>query len=149
MPAILLFDEENQQGEITLLKKWKLDYNLTYKGYTIKNEDLNFQSLNIEEKVLYVILVGPGTRFLSAQFMDDVKLIIESTNAILCLNLNGTIGLDEDHCPRILWDCGALHMPFGRKDVAYLLEVMKLDNSERNPSGSFHLRKHSRPFDME
>lgn len=59
------------------------------------------------------------------------------------------IGLDENHCPKILWDCSALHMPFGEEDFIYLLNVMKLEDRKAIQTGSFHIRKDPRPYDME
>jgi len=149
MKIAVLFDEENQHQEADLMKKMKLVHDFSYCGYTIKSKKLNRQLLNIERTDLFVILVGPSTRFLSSQFIDDLKLIINSTKTILCLNLEGMIGLDENHCPKILWDCGALQTPFGEENFIYLLNVMKLEDRKAIRTGSFHIRKDPRPYDME
>lgn len=147
MIVTILFDEENQQNEIALIKKWNLNHHLTYIGYTIKDKQLDLVSL--DETEIFVILIGISTKFLSTQFTERVKSIIGSTKAILCLNINGFIGLNEDDCPRMLWDCGALHMPFDEENVRYSLNVIKLDTRIDNSTGSFHFRKDARPFDIE
>lgn len=149
MKIAVLFDEENQTQEVDLLKKLKLVHDFNYYGYTIKSKGLNRQLLAIEKTDLFVILIGPSTRFLSSQFIDDLKLIINATKAILCLNLGGMIGLDENDCPRLLWDCGALHMSFSEEDFIYLLNVIKLDDRKAIRAGSFHIRKYPRPYDAE
>lgn len=147
MIVTILFDEENQQNEIALIKNWNLNHHLTYIGYTIKDKQLDLVSL--DETEIFVILIGISTKFLSMQFTERVKSIIDSTKAILCLNINGFIGLNEGDCPRMLWDCGALHMPFDEENVRYSLNVIKLNTRIDNPTGSFHFRKDARPFDIE
>jgi len=149
MNVTVLFDEENQQQEIALLNAWQLNHQFTYKGYAIKDDHFYFETLNVEEIDLFIILIGESSRFLSLQFIADLKLIINSNKTVLCLNTNGFIGLNEDNCPRILWDCGALHMPFDEENVRYSLNVIKLDTRIDHPTGSFHFRKDARPFDME
>lgn len=149
MNVTVLFDEENQQQDIALLKAWQLNHQFTYKGYAIKDDHSYFESFDVEETDLFIILIGESSRFLSGQFITDLKLMMNATKAILCLNTNGFIGLNEDNCPRILWNCGALHMPFDEENVRYSLNVIKLDTRIANPTGSFHFRKDARPFDME
>jgi len=149
MNIAVLFDEENQQQEIALLKAWQSDHQFTYSPYAIKDDHSYSKPLNVEESDLFIILIGESSRFLSAQFIDDLKLIINSSKTILCLNMNGFIGLNEEDCPRALWDCGALHMPFDEENLRYSLSVIKLDTRIHHPTGSFHFRKDARPFDME
>ena len=148
MNVTVLFDEENQQQEIVLLKAWQLDHQFTYSGYAIKDDHSYTQPLNVDKTELFIIIIGESNRFLSAQFITDLKLIMNSTKAILCLNTNGFIGLNEDNCPRVLWDCGALHMPFDEENVRYSLNVIKPDTRIEHPTGSLHFRKDARPFDM-
>lgn len=149
MKIAILFDEENQQEEVTLLKKWELDYDLGFIGYGIKSKKSDFTDIDIKDYSIFVILIGESSRFLSAQFISDVKLIINSPKSILCFNINGFIGLSEEECPRILWDCGAIHMSFDKENVSYSLSAIKSDARETNKSGSFHFRKEARPYDME
>ncbi|SOD14996.1 hypothetical protein [Pedobacter xixiisoli] len=148
--AAILFDKENQRHEIELIKSWQLNCHVAYIGFDIKANEQKIEFSLIEETTLFVILIGESTRFLSNSFNDTVKSIIESTKAILCLNLNGFVALDEIHCPRLLWDCGAIHMPLaGKEDFIYLINTVKSDARVEQRTGSFHIRKHPRPYDMD
>lgn len=145
----VFFDEENQQDKIILIKNWKLNYPITYIGFTIKAKKEIFDLSIIKETMLFVVLIGESTKFLSKEFIDCLELITKSTNAILCFNLNGIIGINEDECPRVLWDCGAIHMPFDKENVSYSLNTIKLNTRKDKNKGSFHFRKDIRPWDME
>ena len=150
MNITVLFDKENQREEISLMKSWNLSHQLNFIGFDIKAGEENLDLADIEATTLFIVLIGESTRFLDRNFLASLTLLVASTRAILCLNLNGFVGLDENHCPRTLWDCGAIHMPFGsEKEINYWLDHIKHDARVEQRTGSFHFKKHSGSFDLE
>lgn len=145
----VLFDTENQQQELISLKSWRLPYHFSFRAYHIKATDQIHLPLDITQTDLFVILIGTSTNYLSASFYEDLKEIINADKAIICFNLNETIALDENNCPRLLWDCGTINMPFTKKDVAYTLEITALNARVTHPTNSYHIRKNPRPYDSE
>jgi hypothetical protein len=145
----ILFDAENHQEELAALKSWKLPYHFSFRGYHIKAEDENNLPIDITQTDLFVILIGASTNYLSVGFFEDVREIINSDKAILCFNLGKTIGLDENNCPRLLWNCGTINMPFTKDDFTYTLDIIVLDARIIDPKKSYHIRKNPRPYHSE
>lgn len=141
--SLVLFDIENQAAEIQALKDWNLSSEFEFRGYTIKAA---INALNTELYDQFIVLIGESTKYLNHQFIEDLKLIIATTKPILCLNLNGFVALEEDICPIVLHDVGAIHMAFAKEDLAISLDYIKPDARIINPNGSYHFRKDQRSF---
>lgn len=144
----VLYDEENNLEQIALLKKADTIARFNFYGYSIKSKSEN-TAIDLNKRDICIVLIGESTRFLANHFLLDLQTVINSALPILCLNINEFIGLDEANCPRILWDCGAIHMPFNKENLIYLLREVKYQDRNENSKGSFHLRQHPRPFDLE
>lgn len=146
--VLVFFDDENNLAEIDLRKNSNVDAQFNFYGYRIKARE-QIQNLDLDENEICMVIVGESTRFLASSFIADLRKVINSALPILCLNINECIGLDEANCPRILWDCGAIHMPFSKESLIYLLQEVSYQDRNQNSKGSFHLRQHPRPFDLE
>ncbi|RZK66226.1 MAG: hypothetical protein EOO95_06395 [Pedobacter sp.] len=141
--SLILFDLENQSAEIQKIKDWDLKWQFEFRGYTIKSGAM---PLNTDVHHQFIILVGESTKYLSKQFYEDLDAIILTTKPILCLNLNGYVGLEEKICPIVLHDSGAIHMAFSNEDLAMSLDYIKPDAKIVNPNGSYHFKKDPRSF---
>lgn len=141
--ALVLYDIENQSDAIYDLKDWNLNYDFEFEGYGIKSFS---EDPILGDYDLYIILIGASTRYLDQRFYKDVEQIIAVLKPILCLNLNGFVALEEDTCPKLLHDAGAIHMPFTMDDLIFSLQSIKPDTRIVNPKGSYHLRRFQRPF---
>jgi len=142
--SLILYDKENQSDKIQVLKDWGLDYHFEFKGYGIK--PLAGGPI-LTDYDLYIILIGESTRYLDHEFYADVEHIIATSKPILCLNLNSFVALEEDICPRLLYDAGAIHMPFTKDDLLFSLQSIQPDSRLVNPHGSYHFRRFQSPYD--
>ena len=142
--SLVLFDDENQIEEITLLKNWELASDFNLAGFAIKDEIVNKrQEIDLSEIDLVIVLIGESTKFLGSRFKTVTQKILQSDVSILCLNTNGFIGLEENICPKILADAGCIHMPFTKKDLQLSLSYIKPNGRLKNKTGSFHFKNYT------
>lgn len=142
---LILFDKENQEKEVDAIKSWGLNYNFVYCGYTIK-ESCTQSEIDLEADG-YILLTGESTKHLSLLFFRDLTSIVKTLKPILCLNLNGFVDLEENICPPLLYNVGAIHMAFSKEDLRISLDYLKDDTRIKNPNSSFHFKKYQPPFD--
>jgi hypothetical protein len=81
----------------------------------------------------YVILIGEDTRSKHRYVRWEAEVAIEKGCTIIGVNLNGKRALDNDRCPPIIRDIGAIFVPFSPRIIAYTLE-----HCQKHDTGNYH-----------
>ena len=77
------------------------------------------------------MLIGEDTRYKYKYVRWEVEVALEKGCTIIGVNLNGSKQLDENRCPPIIRDVGAIFVPFSPRIIAYALQnwVMRKDDA--------------------
>lgn len=81
--TLILFDKENQLGEVQLIKDWNISRMFDYHGYLIRGR---VEDIDLSDYELFIVLIGESTKYLGSQFYGVVMEIASTDRPILCLN---------------------------------------------------------------
>lgn len=76
----------------------------------------------IEMSSRYILLIGQDTKHKYKYVRWEAEVAIEKGCTIIGVNLNGKRRLDDNLCPPIICDIGAIFVPFSPKIIQYALE---------------------------
>jgi hypothetical protein len=91
------------------------------------------QRINMAGK--YVMLIGEDTRYKHKYVRWEAEVAIEKGCTIIGVNLNGTRHMDENRCPPIIRNVGAIFVPFSPRIIAHALQ-----NWVQQPGDAWHYR---------
>jgi hypothetical protein len=107
----------------------------------INSEDETYIKRRCRERInmagTFISLIGKDTRSKHRYVRWELEVALEKECRIIGVNLNKAKEMEEDTCPPIIRDVGAIFVPFSPKIVAYALE-----NYEMKKSGAYHYRDH-------
>lgn len=81
----------------------------------------------------YIMLIGEDTRYKYKYVRWEAEVAIEKGCTIIGVNLNKKRRLDDDLCPPVIRDIGAIFVPFSPRIIANALE-----NYQMHDSGAYH-----------
>ncbi|UGY26646.1 TIR domain-containing protein [Bradyrhizobium septentrionale] len=68
------------------------------------------------------VVVGESTKYLHKFVRWEIELALELGLPMVISNLNNKAEMDPDRCPAILRDVCAIHVPFKKDAIKYVLE---------------------------
>nr|WP_314576543.1 TIR domain-containing protein [uncultured Pseudomonas sp.] len=92
----------------------------------IKSEDEDYIKGKCRERIdmagTFAVLIGRDTRSKHKYVRWEIQVAIEKGCHLIGINLDGNRGVDDDLCPPVLRNVGALFVPYSPKIIAYALE---------------------------
>jgi hypothetical protein len=126
-----------------LMQAWKahehIDFNFTdcQLGSEINSENEAYIKAKCRERInmagTFAVLIGNDTRSKHKYVRWEMEVAIEKKCKIIGINLNMARTIDQETCPPIIKDVGAIFVPFSPKIIAYTLE-----NYTMSPRGNYH-----------
>jgi hypothetical protein len=126
------FDADTDIHYYRLMTAWKehekIEFNF-HNAHDINNLRDGSSEATIKAKLrerlqntkVLIVLVGQKTANLFKYVRWEIEWAIENNIPIVAVNLNGSKSIDKLHCPPILKDKLAIHIPFGQKIMNYTL----------------------------
>src|SRR3990172_6352636 len=115
-----------------LMCAWKehehIDFNFTdcQLANEINSESENYIKFKCRSRIQmvskYVMLIGEDTRYKHKYVRWEAEVAIEKGCIIIGVNLNRLTGFDEDRCPPVIRDIGAVFVPFSPKIIAHAID---------------------------
>jgi hypothetical protein len=125
------------------MQAWKahehIDFNFTdcQLGSEINSENEGYIKSKCRERInmagTFAVLIGHDTRSKHKYVRWEMEVAIEKKCKIIGINLNMARAIDNETCPSIIKDIGAIFVPFSPKIIAHALE-----NYSMSPRGNYH-----------
>jgi len=116
----------------TLMKAWKNGSSLEFNfrdcelyDYPAREDEVRVKQrccACITGTDKYIMLIGEDTRYKDEYVLWEAEIALKKGCTIIAVNLNGEFCFDEQTCPHVLHDVGALFVPFSRTVIAHALE---------------------------
>ena len=78
----------------------------------------------------YILLIGEDTRYKHKYVLWETRVALEKGCTVIGVNLNGKKALDEQRCPAMLRNVGALFVPFSARIIHYALENYRMQKDD-------------------
>lgn len=125
-----------------LMQAWKahehIDFNFTdcQLREEIYSETESYIKQKCRERIemagTYVMLIGEDTKSKHKYVRWEAEVALEKKCRIIGVNINGSRQIDEERCPPIIKNVGAVFVLFGARIVAYALEHFRMGESGKN-----------------
>jgi hypothetical protein len=142
------FDGDKDIWAYRYLRGWsankRIDFELLdahdLSNMTARAQDEAYVKSKLRERILksnvFVLLVGESTKFLHKFVGWEIDLALELGLAMIIVNLNSKVDIDQDRCPARLRTTCAVHIPFKLAAIRHALdhwpsEFRGLDNLEK------------------
>lgn len=128
-----------------LMKAWKENENIDFDFSDcqltdeINSEDEDYIKSKCRGRISlagkYVMLIGEDTKSKHKYVRWEAEVAIEKGCVIIGVNLDGSRQIDENLCPPIIRDIGAIFVPFSPQIIKYAIENYKMHDS-----GNYHYK---------
>lgn len=102
----------------------------------INSEDEAYIKRKCRERInmagKYVLLIGDDTKSKHKYVRWEAQVAIEKGCTIIGVNLDGARQINDDKCPAILKNIGAIFVPYKPKIIGYALENYKMHDDNKN-----------------
>lgn len=125
-----------------LMKAWKENENIDFNfsdcqlNDEINSDDENYIKRKCRERInlagKYVMLIGEDTKSKHKYVRWEAEIAIEKGCTIIGVNLDGSRYMDENTCPPIIRDIGAIFVPFSPQIIGYAIENYKMHDDTNN-----------------
>jgi MTH538 TIR-like domain (DUF1863) len=125
-----------------LMLAWKesehIDFNFAdcQLASEINSEDEDYIKRKCRERInmagKYVMLIGDDTKSKHKYVRWEAQVAIEKGCTIIGVNLDGSREINNDKCPVVLKNIGAIFVPFKPKIIQYALENYKMKTDGKN-----------------
>ena len=115
-----------------LMTAWKTNENIDFDfidcqlHQAIDSENEEYIKRRCRERIemssRYILLIGQDTKYKYKYVRWEAEVALEKGCTIIGVNLNKKRNLDEDLCPTIIRNVGAIFVPFSSKIIQYALE---------------------------
>ncbi len=123
-----------------LMKAWKENENIDFDfsdcqlNDEINSEDEDYIKRKCRERInlagKYVMLIGEDTKSKHKYARWEAEVAIEKECTIIGVNLDGSRQIDNNLCPPIIRDIGAIFVPFSPKIIKHAIENYKMHDSD-------------------
>jgi hypothetical protein len=130
-----------------MMQAWKanerMDFNFAdvQLEQEVNSEDESYIKRRCRERInmagTFISLIGGDTKSKHKYVRWELEVALEKGCRIIGVNLNKARAMEENTCPAIIRNVGAIFVPFSPKMVAYALE-----NYEMKTSGAYHYKDH-------
>ncbi|MHB8278994.1 MAG: TIR domain-containing protein [Candidatus Humimicrobiaceae bacterium] len=121
-----------------LMQAWKNNENIDF-NFTdcqlpddINSEDENYVKYKCKERInmagKYILLIGKDTKYKHKYVRWEAEVAIEKGCTIIGVNLDGFRYFDNETCPSVIKDIGAIFVPFSPYIIKYALENYIMEN---------------------
>jgi hypothetical protein len=101
----------------------------------VRSEDEAYIKSKCRERIdmagTFVVLIGEDTKSKHKYVRWEIETALEKECRIICVNLDGSRSINNDTCPNVLKNIGAMFVPFSPDIVGYALKNYKM-KSEGN-----------------
>jgi len=118
-----------------LMLAWKANTNIDFNfadlqlPKDINSENEYYIKTKCHERInmagTMAVLIGNDTRYKYKYVRWEIEVAIEKQCRIIGINLDGSRTINNDNCPPIMRNIGAIFVPFSPKIVAYALSNWK------------------------
>ena len=125
-----------------LMLAWKAHENIGFDfadcqlSDEIRSEEEPYIKRVIRERLgmagTYAMLIGEDTRWKYKYVKWEAEVAIEKGCRIIGINLNKKRAIDQESCPPVIRDIGAVFVPFSPKIVAHALEHYQRHHNDGN-----------------
>ncbi len=151
LPVYVCFDADSDIHYYRLMQAWKQSDNHSF-DFRDSHDVNNIRSWSSEETIklrlrerlkvskVFLVLVGEKTKFLYKYVRWEIEQAVSLNVPIICVNLNGRRGIDDDRCPPILKGKLALHISFNTKILQKALQdwsIQHYTNQQNGKTGDF------------
>ena len=91
------------------------------------------ERINIASK--FLLLIGEDTRYKYKYVRWEAEIAIEKGCTIIGVNIDGNRYMNEETCPPVIRDIGAIFVPFSPKIIAFAIE-----NYSMNKDDNYHYK---------
>lgn len=143
------FDGDTDMCYYRLMCAWKQNDNIPFNFYNA--HDLNSARDSSQEETIkaklrvrlantkvFIVLVGENTRYLYRFVRWEMEEAIKRQLPIVVVNLNGLRCMDNELCPPILKNAGAVHISFNARIMQHALECWPDDPNHMKREGAFY-----------
>lgn len=128
-----------------LMKAWKANQNHEFDfidcqlDQEINSEDETYIKRKCRERIdmasTFIQLIGEDTKYKYKYVRWEAEIAKEKDCRIICVNLNNDKSCNNDTCPAVLNNIGAIFVPFKEKIIQYAIT-----NYEKNNSGNWYYK---------
>jgi hypothetical protein len=117
----------------------KIDFNFTdcQLQDDIDSEDEPYIKSKVRKRIgmagSFALLIGKDTRYKYKYVRWEAEVAIEKGCTIVGVNLDSSRRVSQATCPAVIYNIGAMFVPYSPKIVAYALEYYKM-----HESGNYH-----------
>jgi hypothetical protein len=155
----ICFDADIDMDYYNLMKAWKAKDNNSFNFHNAhdlylmqksKLEDNNETYIKgkLKERFkntkCFIVLVGEKTKNLYKYVRWEIETAINMDLPIIVVNLNGKNGIDRTLCPAILREELAIHVTYGKEEVAHAMENWPVYHAEyrrKKEGGPYRYKK--------
>lgn len=129
----VIFDGDNDMRYYNLMLGWKKNKNMDFNFHDA--HDLNTITdssgkentkrklrIRLSNTKQAVVLIGDSTKYLYPFVRWEIEVCRRLEIPIVAVNLNGRRSYDEEFCPAILRDAGAIHVSYNARIIKYALD---------------------------
>jgi hypothetical protein len=96
----------------------------------VNSEDEDYIKKKCRERIdmagTFVVLIGADTKSKHKYVRWEIETALEKKCRIICVNLDGSKKINDEICPNVLKNIGAIFVPFSAKVVGYALKNYKM-----------------------
>jgi hypothetical protein len=121
------------------MKAWKENEHIDFDFYDcqitdeINSDDEDYIKRKCRERInmagKYVMLIGEDTKSKHKYVRWEAEVAIEKGCTIIGVNLDGSRQMDENTCPPIIRDIGAIFVHYSPQIIKYAIENYKMNDS--------------------